>query len=504
MKATVALLLFLAITAHAQPYEPQAIWSREGAGDSSLYGSEILALGDQNDDGYNDWAVYGHGWGGPGQVNEPKVEFFHGGNPPSTEPYMVRLTETPVEEYLWGAKTLGDLNGDGYVDWAILVELTEDTLGRDIYKIYFGGPGPHEVPDLVVTAPWFSDYLPLGDFNGDGYNDLLLAEGVNNYAAIIYGGNPMDTLPDWLHHPILWVMGYGDVNHDGYSDFISDTGPVVGPQIFLGGENPDTLPAYNFPSLHSGATTIIHDLNDDSFDDLCFSESGWGRVIWGGLAIDTLTYTSLNFSCSGSGPLDIISAGDFNHDGYGDVIMLRQWCDNSYGGVLTLHLGHPWIYSEPAFVVFGWTDPLNLIHFKTAVDLGDINGDRLDDLGIGANGGIEYVAQRGKAVVLAGDTSLIADAPEPNHPLPQKLTVTAYPNPFNSTTTLELTLPAYASEITLSVYNLLGQEVFSKNLFPASTSLAYLFDAHSMSTGLYLLHVTSGSLRTTTKLMVLR
>ncbi len=59
--------LLAANSAFAQPqYQPMAIWQREGAEDSSLYGSEILALGDQNSDGFNDWAVFASGLGAAG------------------------------------------------------------------------------------------------------------------------------------------------------------------------------------------------------------------------------------------------------------------------------------------------------------------------------------------------------------------------------------------------------------------------------------------------------
>jgi hypothetical protein len=186
-----SLLLILASHAFAQ-YQPHAIWQREGAGDSSLYGSQILALGDQNNDGYNDWAVYasGLGYAPAGSPNQPKVEFFHGGNPPDDIPYMTRVAIPGVEVAVRGAKALGDLNGDGYVDWAIFTSYVGDTSSRHIYKVYFGGPGPHDQPDIVLTC---TDVWPIGDFNGDHYDDLLCSWLSGYGAAILYGGSSIDT-----------------------------------------------------------------------------------------------------------------------------------------------------------------------------------------------------------------------------------------------------------------------------------------------------------------------
>lgn len=496
MKVISIFCLLLPMLVLAQ-YEPHAIWTREGAGDSSLYGSSILALGDQNDDGYNDWAVYAHGWGGPGQVNEPKVEFFHGGNPPSTEPYMVRLTQTPVEEYLWGAKALGDLNGDGYTDWAILVELTEDTLGRDIYKIYFGGPGSHEEPDLVLTAPWQATYRSIGDFNGDGFADLFFSSGSG---AVLYGGNPMDTVIDWTRNADLGGVFPGNANGDRFSDFLSiATDDNI--DLFLGGEHPDTLAAYHWDEYVS-MVAILPDLSGDGIGDLAFGVASHLEIRFGGSAIHATPDVILNFPCSS--PHTIVSAGDFNRDGYHDIAMATDYCSDSWYGKLSLHLGGSWLNPEPAFIVYGWTEPLNLIGIRTACNLGDVNGDSVDDLCVGANDDVPHDGWRGKAVVLAGDTSLHVAADDPRPELPHDLQVNVYPNPFNSSCTVALTLPYNSDKVDLRLYNVLGQEVYFSVLQNFSGQRIHQIDASSLSTGLYLLHVSAGNLQSTTKLMLLR
>lgn len=501
MKTLIIFLILVSTGISYAQYEPHAIWSREGAGDSSLYGSSILALGDQNDDGFNDWAVYAHGWGGPGGINEPKVEFFRGGTPPETVPYMVRVTQPPQEEYLWGARSLGDLNGDGYTDWAILVELTDDSLGRDIYKIYFGGPGLHEEPDLILTAPWFSGYYGIGDFNGDQFDDLMLLDGENDRTRILFGGNPMDTISDWSKNTSLGWASHGNLNGDIFSDFVSyeDQSHI---DLYIGNAIPDTVSLYHWP-ITTSWRYIVRDLNDDGFDELCYSRPNRMNVHWGSQTMQQEPSTALNFLCSG-GLRRMAGGGDFNGDGFFDAVTLSEWCETSYGGILAMHLGGWWINPEPAFVVYGWTEPLNLIHFQTAAFLGDIDGDRLDDLAIGACGGIEYVAQRGKAVILAGDTSLHVAVGAERPELPNELTISIYPNPFNSECTISLALPAYRDQIELSLYNVLGQEVRSTTLRNVFGLTTHSLNAGDLPTGLYFLQVTSGNLQATTKLMLLR
>jgi hypothetical protein len=81
MRLIIALFAFAAL---AQAQSLHVIWDRSGVGDSSLYGYRILPLGDQNDDGYNDWAIFANGnyyYPGNRGNQQSYLEFFHGGNP---------------------------------------------------------------------------------------------------------------------------------------------------------------------------------------------------------------------------------------------------------------------------------------------------------------------------------------------------------------------------------------------------------------------------------------
>ncbi|HTR98482.1 MAG TPA: T9SS type A sorting domain-containing protein [Bacteroidota bacterium] len=79
-----------------------------------------------------------------------------------------------------------------------------------------------------------------------------------------------------------------------------------------------------------------------------------------------------------------------------------------------------------------------------------------------------------------------------------------YPNPFNPSTSVEFALPA-ASQVRLSVYNLLGQEVATLvNGQMAAGTHTVRFDASKLSSGVYLYRLTAGSFAKSMKLLIMK
>lgn len=79
-----------------------------------------------------------------------------------------------------------------------------------------------------------------------------------------------------------------------------------------------------------------------------------------------------------------------------------------------------------------------------------------------------------------------------------------YPNPFNPSTVIEFSLPK-AGHTTLKVYNLIGQEVARvvDAELPAGTHRVQ-FDAHNLSSGVYLYKLVAGSTALIRKMVVMR
>jgi len=90
-------------------------------------------------------------------------------------------------------------------------------------------------------------------------------------------------------------------------------------------------------------------------------------------------------------------------------------------------------------------------------------------------------------------------------PLPDNFNLdTAYPNPFNPTTTLSFAIPI-DTEVSLSIYNLQGREVVS--LINGNMEAGYhsaLWNADSHSSGLYFVKMVAGEYINTQKLMLVK
>lgn len=79
-----------------------------------------------------------------------------------------------------------------------------------------------------------------------------------------------------------------------------------------------------------------------------------------------------------------------------------------------------------------------------------------------------------------------------------------YPNPFNPTTTIAYSIPQ-ASEVRLTVYNLLGQEVeVLVNEYQHLGNYKVAFDGQSLPSGIYFYRLTAGNYTATKKFIILK
>jgi hypothetical protein len=316
----------------------------EHAGDG--YGYYIAPIGDVNADGYPDLSVTSFTSAAAGP-NSGRTYVHLGGETLRQAPDLT-LTGNAGDFYGFAVSSAGDLNGDGYTDFAI----GAPGVGTGRAEIFFGGPTLHATPDVTLVGQADGEHFgyPLtsvGDVNGDGFADLLVAaisSGVTNQGAgraqVFLGGAVIDTAPALTIDGEAagdgfgaYLAGAGDVDGDGYGDlavvaYLNDGGgdDAGRAYVYRGGPKLERAPVFTFDGAEPGASlgpVALCDLNGDGLDDLVVSSrspvaglSTW--VTFGGTAL----HSRADLSFPGTDNVFAISAaGDVDGDGFMDLLV---------------------------------------------------------------------------------------------------------------------------------------------------------------------------------------
>ncbi|MGE0097565.1 MAG: beta strand repeat-containing protein [Hydrogenophaga sp.] len=320
----------------------------------------------------------------------------------------------------WSVASAGDVNGDGLADLIVGAPHAEGWTGRsyvvfgkadgtavELSTIAAGGTGGFVINGQSAWDESGYSVSSAGDVNGDGLADLIVgARGAAEYAGRSYvvfgktGGTPLDlsaiaaggtdgflingqAVDDESGYS---VSAAGDVNGDGLADLI-----VGAPESDLSEEWAD---------LAAGRSYVVFGKTGGTAVELSTIEAGTGDgfVINGQAQFDRSGYS-------------VSAAGDVNGDGLADLIVGARFGDSATGG----------INAGLSYVVFGQAG-------GTAVELsdidaggaggfvingpsaggrsgesvssaGDVNGDGLADLIVGAPGNAA-----GRSYVVFGKT----------------------------------------------------------------------------------------------------
>lgn len=385
----------------------------------------------------------------------------------------------------WSSMNVGDVNGDGYVDLMTAEHDTADPnypYTSDIFRIYFGGKDLDTVPKFFFKFPYYFNMLftlgeNIGDINGDGYGDFMIASPYNwnNGEGFIYafsGGRTLSSTPilkfacpeDSLapHSFGRQMTGIGDYNNDGFDDFLVSMPDNERERVYLYyGGNPLndkpaqilTDPIYKTGSYFGMDIRNAGDLNKDGQNEFIIVG---GPNVYIYLAKDSIvTIDGSNFHSLGLG-----TGGDINGDGYDDFLIGdANYLNNQEVMVGKIHgyFGSSTIDTTDDFGMIGNDKWFRYSEYSSII--GDINGDGYDEVFVHEPNWPDYNDRNSKGKATLYSYKKLTDAVEEKNVSPEDFNLLQnYPNPFNPSTAISYNMP-YSGHVELKVYDMLGKEV---------------------------------------------
>jgi hypothetical protein len=232
-----------------------------------------------------------------------------------------------------------DFNGDGFYDL-----LWQNTNG-DTSIWLMSGTQVLATPDLGIVGNGWS-IVGTGDFNGDGYGDILWRNTSGDTGVWLMTGTPTQVqAASWTDFgvvPTSWnIAGTGDFNGDGYTDILwRNTSGDTGVWLMTGTATQVQAASWTDFGVVPTSWNIAGtgDFNGDGYTDIVWRNTSGDTGIW--LITGTATQVqAASWTDFGVVPTswNIAGTGDFNSDGFSDILWRNtngdtsMWCMTSNG-----------------------------------------------------------------------------------------------------------------------------------------------------------------------------
>jgi hypothetical protein len=229
------------------------------------------AVADVNKDGYKEIAMIS---------NDGKTYLLNRfgqnmpGWPKTTGQYYVHSSGPELEI----PPIIADINNDGYLEILVLDNYYDDSLGRQIFKIYifnYDGTNYGNSP-IDIQASLFN--MVVADLNNDNNKEIIAyGRSESDMETYIYvWDKEMNYLPGWpITIETSWdeirFMAVGDIDGDGYKDIIANGFQ----RIHALNKNAKYLPGWPITSPElPGYDVVLADIDNDKLPEVIFTAGG--------------------------------------------------------------------------------------------------------------------------------------------------------------------------------------------------------------------------------------
>jgi Bacterial Ig-like domain (group 3)/FG-GAP-like repeat len=452
----VALTILVSVTAAGQ--KPQIHFGKPVTYDSGGPWADGVAVADLNGDGKLDLVVtnYCQSWNQYGCNGEGEVSVLLGNGDGTFQPAVIYSTAA----YNAGSVVIGDVNGDGIPD--VVVANACETPGQfhcvgetgAVSVLLGNGDGTFQPAVVYSSGGNYAFSVAIGDLTGSGVPDIAVANGAldddGNPSVAVLLGNGDGTFQPAVAYSTggeqTNSVAIGDVNGDGIPDLIvadfrqsqSAEGEVA---VLLGIGDGTFQPAVTYDSGGDGSYSVaLGDLRGNGILDAVVANSGPAGAVDVLLGNGDGTFQSaVTYLAHGSTPggaSGSLAIGDLNGDGIPDVAVVElcprfrdEVCVGTGQANVMLGNGDGTFQKTVAYSSGGY--------YGSATAIADVNGDGRPDLVVTS----EFLNQdnynQGTLAVLLNKTSYSTKTALTSSPNPSQVnqtvtfTATVTPTPPN-------------------------------------------------------------------------